>query len=192
MMLEETVKRYWKRALVIFLSYVAVVFVMGIISSRLNDIGWPQIWTAFGSWRVWTAILIPGVLVLVANLIPWQVFVPTSIVIFGAFLLISGLAGFESVGKAIEGLGDIQLLAFGTTVVAIGLTFMQLYRRRSDADLYGKRSNKDDELETITADIDEIGRTVESLDMTVKGLRDRIKALRTGRDETRQSGEQQY
>ena len=188
-MLKETVKENWKRALVIFLLYVAVVFVAGIVSSRISGISWTEILAAFNSWRVWTLILIPGILVLIANLIPWQIFVPMFIVVFGAFLLISGLPGLENVGKAIKGLGDMELLVFGTTVVAIGVTFMQLYRRRSDMQLYGKRSDKDNELKTIIVDLDKMGRTVERLDMSIKGLRARINDLQSSKDDIRESGE---
>jgi hypothetical protein len=188
-MLKETVKKYWKHALGIFLLYVAIVFVMGIVSSRINDISWTEIWSAFGSWRVWIMILVPGILVLIANLIPWQIFVPMFIVVFGAFVLISGLPGLENVGKAIKGFGDIGLLAFGTTVVAIGLTFMQLYRRRSDMQLYGKHSDRDNELKEVIVDLDKMKRTVEKLDMSIKGLRDRINDLKSSKDDNRGSGE---
>jgi hypothetical protein len=188
-MSEGTAKEIWKRALLVFVVYIALVFVVGIVASRINGISWEDIWVAFGSWRLWTLILIPGILVLIANLVPWKIFVPMFVVVFGAFLLISGLPGLENVGKAIKGLGDIELLAFGTTVVAIGLAFMQLYRKRSDMELYGQSSDKDKELKMIIVDLDKMGQTVEKLDASIKGLRDRINDLQSSKDDIAESGE---
>ena len=73
------------------------------------------------------------------------------IVIFGSFLLISALPEFENISQAIKGAIDIELFASGAAVVAIGLAFIQLFR---------KPSYTANELKMIRDDLDKSERTV--------------------------------
>ncbi len=176
-MLKEAVKQNWKFALKMFFGYMVIVLVSGIISSRLSGISWQDILYAGGSLILWTVILIPGILVLLINLVPFQIFIPMFIVIFGAFLLISALPEFGNIGKAIKGAVDIELFASGTAVVAIGLAFLQLYRKPS----YTAK-----ELKMVRDDLDKSERIVEGLDKSIKGLKARIKDLRRNTDDTKE------
>ena len=179
-MFREEVKKNWKFALMMFFGYLVIVIVVGIISSRISGMSWQDLLYASGSWILWTTILIPGILVLLMNLVHFRIFIPMFIIIFGTFLLISALPGFENIGKAIKNGVDIELFATGTAVAVIGLAFMQLYK---------KPSYTASEVKMIRDDLDKSERTVEELARSILGLKARIMDLRSNTDDIKESGE---
>ena len=180
-MFKATVKKNWKFALRMFLLYIVIVLVLGIISSRLSGISWQDLLSASSSWILWTAILIPGVLVLLAALIPVQIFIPMFIIVFGVFLLVSSLAGFEKLGDSIKNaVTDIGLFGAGAAVVAIGLAFWQLYKRPSYTV---------NEVKMIRDELDESERAVEDLERNIQGLKKRITNIRSNSDDIQENNE---
>jgi len=169
-MSKDEVRKNWKYGLRVFLVYLALVLVVGVISSRIRGIDWSAIRYAYGSWVVWIAILIPGIVAVLVNLITPRVFIPLSTIILAGFLLVAGLQGFESLGGAVKGVGDLELLSLGAAVFAIGLGFLGLY---------GKPSDTADGVKGIRADLSKMGTAVRRLNKSVKGLDSRITGLQS-------------
>lgn len=177
-MFKEMIKKNWKFALMLFCGYLVITLVLGIITSLNSGQTWQDLLSASKHWLLWTIILIPGVLVLLVALIPLQIFIPMFIIVFGSFLLVSSLPEFEKLGSSIKSAVDIELFGAGTALAAVGLAFLQLYK---------KTSHTANEVKMIRDDLDKSERTVEELERNIQELKKRIINIRSNTDDMREN-----